>query len=328
MKLSQIKLIGYACAAILLIGWFVAKHYATATARDMVQGYLIRNNLTRYVTYSDISASPFGTATMYDVKAEYGPDDRVSMKSLRISDVHFKDGQLTGFAIAGRGVNVPIVAFARNAAPDNPFREWLGMGYTSVSGDMALSFGYDSGRSELSASTTGNWTDAGSWRISIRLDNLDQSLVHDLSHPTSELVARTLSDPSALIASLARISLAQADLTIDDSSLQARDREVVDAEVPGPAGSDSRQKVEDPEIAGMRNDLVKAGMAPSAADRMTTTVASWYANGGKISFSTRLAQPLVLIASGSASPMDSGMPRPAFDSLASFIVATNAEVSQ
>ena len=78
----------------------------------------------------------------------------------------------------------------------------------------------------------------------------------------------------------------------------------------------------------MRVDLVKAGMAPSAAERMTTAVASWVADGGKINFSTRLAQPLVLVASGSSSPEDSGMPRPAFTSLAGFIVATNAEVSQ
>jgi hypothetical protein len=77
----------------------------------------------------------------------------------------------------------------------------------------------------------------------------------------------------------------------------------------------------------MRDDLVKAGMAPSDADRMTGTLASWYAEGGKISFRTHMAQPLPLLTYGSAESMDSG-PRFAFDNPASFVVATNAEISQ
>jgi hypothetical protein len=327
MNYREPKLIGLACVALLAIVWFGAKHYATAKAQDAIQGYLIRNNLTSYVTYSDISASPFGTATIYDVKLDCAAYDSVSIGSLKISDVHFKNDQLVSLAIAARFVSLPIISWARRIAFDNPARQAVGLGYTSLTGNLSFRIAYHPGNDEFTASTTADWTDAGSWRINLKLDNFDRSLLYNLSHPTLGFVTNTFNDPSELLSSLARISLADANVTIDNSGLRTRESEVIDAEIPGAARSDSLLTNANVEFAGMRDDLVKAGMTPSAAEQMSTTLASWYADGGKIKLSTQLTQPLPLVTSGPVGAMDT-TPRFAFDSVAGFLAATNAEVSR
>jgi hypothetical protein len=319
---KQTKIIAGAAIVILVGGgWLFAKHQATSIAQDRIDGWIIRHDLRGKVAYDDLSASPFGSATLTGVKVKVSPTITIGVASLDVSDLEMKYDQLRSVNIAARGMQVPLLAIAREQplAAGGGLREAVGMGYTTLTGDLSVALRYEDTKGTISFETTADFEDAGSWKVNVSLGGIDPSGIDALNGIASASAQTNGMDILAAagqgVRSLASLNLTEADVSIDTSGVHRRELEVTNHDVPPDgATSDIRGVIVD-EMA-----LVKAGMAPSEASEARTAVDSWFKKGGSLRIVTNLSQPLPLFRNGNFFT-------PAFDSLAGYLTATKSRIS-
>lgn len=299
-------------------GWMAAKHQATAIAKDRIDGFLIRNNLTSQISYQELSASPFGSATLSGVKLASFSADGVSIGSLEISDVEMKGDQLRAIRIAAEKVDIPLLAMARQQRnADKMVREAIGLGYTSLTGFVSVSLRYDEPKAAIALETSGDIRDLGAWKVKLRLANLDATTIntlYGLSNNAAQLGGLALLGVMGQAGeALTRLSLAEADIAIDNSGFFKRANEVTDRDMP-PDGSSEVASVFD------EKELIRAGMAPSEASAARNAVDNWLRKGGSLKVVSSLSQPLPLFRGGNIFA-------PSFDSLPGFLVVTKSRIS-
>ena len=114
-------------------------------------------------------------------------------------------------------------------------------------------------------------------------------------------------------------SLRQADISIDDTDWVKRGRLFPDVAIPDEDAS-AQAKSGLTEVA-----LVKSGMGPSDARSTVAAADAWLQKGGPLHVTTHLDRPVPLLR-----PASNGffsIPRPAFDSLSTFLAVTQSTIS-
>lgn len=299
-------------------GWMYAKHQATVIAKDRIDGFLIRNNLTAQVSYQDLSASPFGSATLSGVKLASPSGSAVSIGSLEISDVEMKGDQLRAVRISAEKAEVPLLAMARQQRnPDKVLREAIGLGYTSLTGSVDALLRYDEQKAAIDFETSGEIRDLGTWTAKLRVANLDAATINTLyalSNNAAQLGGLALLSVMGQAGeALTRLSLAEADVAIDNSGLFKRANEITDHDMPSEGAAEVSSAFDE-------RELVRAGIAPSEAAITRNTVENWLRKGGSLRVASNLGQPLPLFRGGNIFA-------PSFDSLPGFLVATKSRIS-
>lgn len=321
MLTKQTKIIaGAALVAIVVGGWLFAKHQATTIAQDRIEGFIIRHDLRGKLTYDDLSASPFGSATLKGVKVKISPAITIGVAALDISDVEMKHEQLRKVAVAAHGAEVPLLAIARDEGGGGPvLHQAIGMGYTTLSGDVSLSLDYDDMKGALSFETAGNIKDAGTWKTKISLEGIDPNSVNTLYNltnmPSQTTAIGLFAAAGQGLQSLASLTLADADITIDNSGVYKRIVEITDQDLPADTAAVA---VRGATVDDM--ELVKAGMAPSEASAVHAALDNWTNKGGALRLTTNLSQPLPLFRNGN-------LLTPAFTSLGGFLSVTRSRIS-
>lgn len=318
MPSTKIKIALAAGGAVIVVGGglLFAQHKASSTAKDQIDAFLIRTNLTEAVSYQDISASLFGSATLRGVTIK-SPDGSVAIDKVTISDVETKADRLRGIRIELAGANLPLLDMARRERqPDAATVEAIGLGYQTVVADLSVAFRYRDDKSELTLETAGTAQDAGAWTAKLRLAGIDPAtmdMVADLPAKMKDQGDAALFGVMAQAGqSLGRLALAELDLGIDNSGQAKREREIPDVALPE----------DKPALAADidEKDLVKAGLTPSDAAALHKTVQDWVQKGGKLRMASHLEQPLPLFRNGN-------IMQPAITSFGGFLVATKSKIT-
>jgi hypothetical protein len=317
MTTKQKTLIAAGAVAVILVGgWLYAQHRATAVARDVVDGFIIRHDLRGQVSYDALSASPFGSMSVSGVRIKLSPTTAITLSSLDISDLESKHDQLSSVSLEASGVEVPVLAMARDKASGLDLRDALGLGYTKLSGRASLALHYDDMKGSASIESAGEMKDAGSWKAKISLAGIDPNSVNALSgmadgHAQANGLARLLAAGQGL----ASLMLVEADVSLDNAGIHKREVTLTDQDLP-PDGSAGPAP-----IAGLdETQLVRDGMAPSDAAATHAALQTWMNKGGQIKIATTLSQPLPLFRNGN-------LFAPSFDGLAGFLAATKSRIS-
>ena len=316
MKVGRKHIAVGVIAAILLvgIGWFAAGHYATNTARDKIDGFLIRNNLKGVISYQDISATPMGKTTLTDVTVKIGAIP-IKCDTVTLSGVDTSHDTPRSADVTLSGLNVPVLDLARTGVqPAIPLAE---LGYASVHG--RLNFSYDlSSKGDLTVKTHGDASNAGSWDMKLNLSGIEPDTLSTLGM-ISKVLAGSSNEGNVerrLETATITAKLAGLELSLNDSGMYDRMRKLPNANIPSAGNSpDAKSGVSE-------TTLVKAGMTPSDARDTAAKINGWVEKGGDISLSTGIDHPISLMRSGGMM----GVPQPAFDSLESFLVATKAKI--
>jgi len=313
--------IGLVVGAVVLGGGFAfAKHQATLVAKDQIDGFLIRNKLQSSVTYDGLSASPFGSVTLSGITFK-GPQSRSTFKieTLNVSGVEMKGGMVQGITASAKSFELPLLDFARDNPRDSTYFEALGLGYTTITGNLNIEAHFDDQRQTLSLETSGDIKDSGSLKATLKLGGISPALMTQLNTLSQAVQSN---NPFAVLGTgidgmmtITQMTLSQASITVDNSGLFKRQQEVTNADIPPDetATPQADQSINETE-------LVKAGMLPSEAKATHEAVSSWLKNGGTIRIETNLAQPISLFRGGSWFA-------PAFDSPAGYLVATKSKIS-
>lgn len=323
MMSMKTKLLATAAAILLLIGgggWAFARHKATAIARDQVDAYIIRYNLGSKVTYEDLSASPFGSATLSGVRLMLSPTAIITIASLDVSDIEIKSGQIHAISISAHGTQLPLLAIARSGDNNsNMTRNLVGMGYAIMNGDIGASVRYDDQRGTLTFESTGNVQDAGAWKARLSLAKVDPRAMNtlyslpDAINEKNGLVALMVAREG--IQGLNSLAIEEADISLDNSGIHERDQQVMDKDLPPDTTDDDAGDAAKDEIS-----MVKAGMTPSEAHATREALGTWMSKGGTLKIATNLSQPLPLFRDGN-------LLTPAFKDPIEFLAETGAHTS-
>jgi hypothetical protein len=312
----------FAVALIAIAGGLgFVKHQANTAAKDQIDGFLIRNNLRDTVSYEAISGSPFGSATMSGVRVKISPSTAITVGTLDISDIEMKGGMLLGMSLAAAETEVPLLAIAKQNPHDKVTLDFVGMGYTTIRGDITATARYDDQKGIMSFETAGSLNDGDSWKLNIDLGGISpiaftslaeiqRSAAHEDSLETLKKAAM------GFFQALTQVTLAQASFTIDNSGSFKRAKEVPDTDMPLEDGDTARVAAFKADLA----DLVKAGVSPSEAQAMREHIDNWLRKGGTLKLETNIAQPVPLFKRGAFFT-------PAFNSPAEFLVVTKSKIS-
>lgn len=297
------------------VGWTWAGYQATQVAKDRIDGFLIRNNLANDIRYQDLSASPFGTATLKGVTVMASSTNPVTIGSLEVSDLEMKGDQLRGIRVSAQKAEIPVLELARQQRnPEKMLRDAIGLGYAKMSGGASVAFRYDDQRGTLSVDTTGDLNDVGAWEAHVVVGGISVAAVNDL-YALSASVPQLggfalLGALGQAEETLARTVLVEMEVGIDNGGWFKRSSQIPDQDLPFEgeisAGIDETQ-------------LVHAGMAPSEALSMRQTLDGWVRKGGTLRVTSNLAQPLPLFRGSLLAPN--------FDSVPRFLVAAKARVT-
>jgi len=309
-------------ALVVGAGWTFAKHQATAVAKDRIDGFLIRNGLSTAVTYDDVTASPFGTATLSGVTVRTSKGETIAkIGALKISNVETEGDMLLGVKVSAASFEVPLLALARSQLREPMAVNAIGMGYTTLKGNLSFAESFDDQRRTLSIETTEVVRDLGSVEANLVLGNLNLAALGALAN-----IARAAqqNNPAALLEGAfagARIfggaTLMEANVTIDNSGWFKRNREITAYDVP----VDVSAPVARSDVLTI-SDLVRAGMSPSDAEATREAIENWLTNGGTLRLETNIGQPVPLFRPGGIFGGQSF----AFSSPAAFLVATKARI--
>ncbi|MFS2013399.1 hypothetical protein ACCD06_26635 [Azospirillum sp. CT11-132] len=322
MKVSK-KLVSALVLGALVVaggGWVLAKQHATAQARDLVDGFLIREGLNGRVSYADLSASPFGSVSLLGVTVTLSPDAVVRATSVDVSDIALQNGEVRKARLSASDADVPVLAMARANRYNPVLRDLVSLGYTSLRGDVSLLLDYDDQRQSLFVETSGSVRDAGGWNARLRVEGVDPAMV-----ATARRLASGSFNPLELMGAatqnmdmLFRVALAEADVTVDNSGVRRREREIVATDFPPKEDpSAQRRPPLDPTA------LIRAGMAPEAARMSAVAMGNWVKDGGKLRVATGLPRPVPMFKRGGPfSPIE-----PIFDSPEGFLAVTKATIS-
>ncbi len=317
-------LIGGAALAVVVVGgWLVASHIATKTAKDKVDTFLIRNNLTGVVSYGGISASPFGSATLSHVLVRDSSGAAVAkFGSVEISDLRVKDGAVLGAKVSLASAAIPLLPMARQNPGDATLAGLVGLGYTTLTGNLSVAEHFNAERGRFSLNIRSDIDGMGRLKLRLKLNDIDPGMM-DVVAKMAQAGAQgnglaILGTGLAGLQSLESTSLDKLTVTIDDSKLVHRLRKIPVTAIPAKAGPSM-------ELApGLNVDqLVRAGMSLSDARNTADAVRHWSRNGGTIHMRTHIASPLPLFKSTGVF----GGAGLAFSNVDTFLAATRATIS-
>lgn len=312
--------IGLAAFAVVLGGgWMFAKHQANTIAKDKIDGILIRYNLKGTVAYDDISGSPFGSATLSGVRVTTSPSTTIKAGSLTISDIEMKGDMIQSLSLAAKSVEVPLLAIARDSRRDVTLYDAIGMGYTTLSGNVDVSARFDDQKGVLAFDTSGEASDAGSWKFKLKLGGLNSgtlNALYGMSQATGgDAGLGLLAIAGVGFQALGQLSLSEASLTLDNSGYFKRSKDIPSADIPMDEGV-----VVSRVLAIDETELVRGGMSPSEAQAAREAVGGWMKKGGTLRLDSNLTQPVSLFKRGS-------MFSPTFDSLTEYLMVTKSKIS-
>lgn len=312
--------IGLAAFAVVLGGgWMFAKHQANTIAKDRIDGFLIRYNLKGTVAYDDVSGSPFGSATLSGVRVTTSPSTTIKAGSLTISDIEMKGDMIQSLSVAAKSVEVPLLAMARDSRRDATLHDAIGLGYTTLTGNVDVSARFDDQKSVLSFDTSGEARDAGSWKLKLKLGGLNSgtlNALYGMSQATGGDAGLGLLAVAGMgFQALGQLTLAEASLTVDNSGYFKRSQDIPSADIPVGEGASAARA-----LAVDETELVRGGMSPSEAQATREAVEGWMKKGGTLRIESNLTQPVALFKRGS-------LFSPTFDSLAEYLMLTKSKIS-
>lgn len=318
--------IGIGLTATLLVvggGWLYAKHQATLLARDQIDGFLIRNNLSSVVSFADVSASPFGSVELSGFSLRIAPNHTIlTAETVVISNLDTVGSQVRAVTLSAKGLEVPLLALVRAGHRGSLPDQLIGLGYTTLTGDVSIGGRFDDQHQTLSVELKGDMSDFVSWNSSVKIGNVTPAagkVIYGLikSAAGDNSLLQTLSEVDGLQA-IAQTTLVSANLSIDNSGYMKRLKKIPDTELPPDGASTAAQTT-----ALNEADLVRAGMLPSQAKAAREALQGWEENGGPLRIETNFTTPIPLFRPEGRF----GIPAFAFSSSAAFIAATNAKVS-
>jgi hypothetical protein len=324
---KQALVVGAAALLVLSgIGYFVARQQATAVARNRIDQFLNTTGLASILTYTDISASPFGTATLTGVTVK-GPDWGVVGKvdTMEISGIKMNGDVLSAANLSAKSFEFPVVDLARRYREVPMVAEAMGLGYSTLKGTIALSVVFDDAKKTLFLSMKGDVRDMGTIDASVKFGGTSSSLVEPLfamaqsgqQTDPQEFATRGI----AALQSVAQTTLVEADVAVDNAGWFQREREITDSNMPGDGSAPPSLSANGRKSAVA--ELERAGMAPSNAEAAIEADWKWSTAGGPLRMTTHIDQPIPLLRSSGFL----GGPTFAFDSLPKFLAVTKAKVS-
>jgi hypothetical protein len=310
------------CAVLLAGGYVVAQHQASAVAKARIAAFLSRTGLSSSVTYEEISASPFGTATLSKVTLKVPGQGTVArIGSLDISGVDTKGDTLLGVKLAARSVDVPVLQIARNDREATFAAELLGYGYTSLKGNITIAVRFGDADRTLGLTISGDSADLGSLSGSVKLGSVDPSLVGIImaaaaipqqANPMALMLEGQAAEQKAIGATFVSLSF-----NLNMRGFLDRTRALPKTAIPRDIGT-----AEPSERLGAETRLVQAGLDQEKAKAIETAGDRFLA-GDSVRFRTNIDQPLALFRNSGLF----GSPAFAFSDPAEFVVATKAEIS-
>jgi len=309
-------------AAVIVVGgvWLFAAHQATVIAKDKVEGFIVHYNLSETLSYDDVSASPFGSVTITGVKARISPNTTIKVASLNISDVEIKNDNIQSINLSAKSFELPLPVLARDQHMSPMIYDAIGMGYTTLIGDLTTAVRFDDNKKTLVLETSGDIRDVGDWKFKIALGEVSLTgfgSLYNLSQMTKHGNAfAELEASGKALQYLAELTLSEAKLTVDDSAYRKRSREVTNFDIPQ---DDSDQETLN-EMPVDETELVRAGMLPSEAKATHEAMNSWLRDGGSLHIMSNLDRPLSLFRNGSIFA-------PVFDTPAHYLAVTKSKIS-
>jgi hypothetical protein len=319
------KLVIGAAALLLLTGagYGLAKHQATIAAKARIDGFLAQTGLATSLTYTDISASPFGSAVLSGVTVKWPSREIVAkISSLTVSGIRTDNDALLAANVAADGFEVPVLGLARQYRDTPIVSDAVGLGYTVLRGNLRLDVRFDEDKQTFSLTTSATVRDLGSLDLNSTFGGVNSSVV-------GWLVAMSQSgrqmNPGAFNRmagqyGLMQATLVDAALTIDNRGWFERLHEITDSNMP-PDGTPSASSSSDDDAT--ETDLLRAGMDPSDAMAAAKAASKWSTVGGRLQITTRISDPIPLMKSSEYF----GLPVLNFDSVPEFIVLTKAKLS-
>ena len=300
-------------------GWLFAKNQANITAKDRIDGFLIRHDLRRTVAYGDVSGSPFGFATLSDVRITMSPSAVAKAGSLTVSEIDMDGDMILGLRLTAQSVEVPLLKLAQDNPRDNSLHHAIGLGYTTLNGSIDISFRIDDEKGVLSLDTSGDADEAGSWKLRLKLGGFDGGTLNSLYEITKstggEVVQKFLEIAIKGAEAITKLTLVEASLSLENSDYFQRSNDIPIADIPPDGGSAA------PRVAAINDtELVRGGMNPSEAREAVMSIDEWVKEGGALQIESNLTQPVPLFKQGN-------LFSPTFDSIGKYLAATKSKIT-
>ena len=289
-------------------GWFYAKREAKIAVENEVESFLIKNGLKPYITYDDITASPFGTAELTNLSVRSPQGARVlSIRSIKFSDTKIKRDIILSANITATELEIPLLDIVRSepgsGIPSEPILQILGMGYSTLSGNFSYQWNFEESRQILSVEAKGDFRDLGGFDWSLKLGGVSSGLMSYQS-PNMQSLRGNLWQ-SAMTEFLKAqglnfITLNELRFKLSDDGFFKRTKNFTDNNIPKESSLSETQN------NNAYTNLVSAGVLPSDAKSTIEAVNNWLLRGGSIRLETNLTQPLPLFSQWSsfaASPL-------------------------
>lgn len=306
--------------AVIGGGWLYAKHRATSMVTERIEAYLDRNNLRDTVSYGGISASPFGSATISDVRVRTSPTITIKFGAITVSDVKAEGDILTGISLSAKSMEVPILQIAQENLSSHDLDEAIGLGYTTLVCDVGVSALFDEHRGVLSFDTFGDIHDLAGWKLTLKFGDIDvnSARILDKTFQTAR-EAESNSDMRIAMGSALRMigqmTLVQADLSLDNAGWLKRSKEIPDTGMPMAAGT---EVIRDTLIN--EKVLISGGMSPAEARDIKKALEASFYQGSPLHIKSHMARPEPLFKHGY------GL-EPRITSLEKYLLITKSTVS-
>ena len=228
-------------AGLLMVGWGMAHHFASAKARTAVHDALQSANLLGMVQYDDVSASPLGNVSIYGVKWHVAPDIDIQIASVNLSNIDKAHSIPHHIDIQAKGLDIPVSKMVTHRVAMGPSEDMIRalarLGYATLTGTIDVGYNLRDSQSDMAIHTSGSLDGLGNWNLKADLGQvsprlLDLSLLSLLSQlGDSSHYANRFFLISAL-QDLYRITLQNTELTVDATDGVKRAKELPDTPLP------------------------------------------------------------------------------------------------
>lgn len=255
---------------LLLAGWGMMHHLATEKATKSVHDALLSANLLDVVQYDGVSASPFGTVWLSNVKWHVTPNADITIASLGISNIDTAHPVPHHLDISASGMDIPVQKLLNSGSgmmmPDvlNRFVHATARdGYNNLRGSFELAYRLQDAKSLMDIRTSATLDDYVSWKGHVELSQfssvlLDPSLFALLS-PNKRGINGFL--VFNILQSMSRVSVQNEDITLDTTPQARREKEL-----PGtPLPVDEANAPKNAMIAIKENQARRAGLSDDQA---------------------------------------------------------------
>jgi hypothetical protein len=287
-------------AALLGGGWLLARQEAIYSARREVPAVLARLGLAGTISYTDLTASPFGSVTLEHVTWRDGPQ-LVPIDSVTVSNVAQAPSGLRRGTLRVKGMAIPIVPMRENLPPGIG-NTLLGLGYIAPRTDLDASLDLDDASRMLSADINARAADLGSAVIHLRLSGITTAVLAPLAAAYAQkfgLQSDQRFGPEGMFAmqtaleTLTRLALVEASITLDDGPFAARAVAVPAQSMPDESASPDEQERAQRFLTGLVG-LV----APDDEAAAQQAAQSWLKDGGRLVISVDPTSPVGLFTAG------------------------------